>query len=164
MQPATSSLNLHYLWGGHKGCCLPCGFELNFVDHFACLNWANLCRFQLPPLLTLLRQGIEKYSGYVPLNSFQCDHASWWLHASVVPSHGVVMGTSLQGLNLPRLPINLFPSSSHAHLMAMSDYSPFSSVIYSMSKMLPPPMIKRYSKSSQPVWFYKDENRSKNNF
>ena len=46
-------------------------------------------------------------NGYVLLNPFQCDHASWWLHAGVVPSHGVAMDTSLFGLNLPRLPFNL---------------------------------------------------------
>ena len=33
---------------------------------------------------------IMGWSGeYVPLNSFQCDSASWWLHATVVPLTGL---------------------------------------------------------------------------
>ena len=36
-----------------------------------------------------------------------------------------------------------------------NDHLPFSSVINSISKILPPPLMKRWSKFAQPVWFLK---------
>lgn len=56
---------------------------------------------------------------YVLLNSFPCESASWWVHAGVVPAHGVAIDTSLQGLNLFRIPSYIQGTSSQALLLAM---------------------------------------------
>ena len=56
----------------------------------------------------------------VPLNSFPCENANWWVHAGVVPAHDVAISTSLLGLNLFRIPSNIQGTSSQALLLAMS--------------------------------------------
>ena len=89
--------------------CTPANFSYKF---FKCMTFglctsgvtANLCGFWLPafPSPFWVCASVSMGSGeYFPLNFLQCDGASWRLHAGVVPTRGVAMGTSL--LSLRRL-------------------------------------------------------------
>ena len=91
-----------------------------FADSCRSLS-ANLCRFWLPPsglrvLVSILWSG--KYD--FPLNSFQCDGASWLAAAWVVHARRVVRDTSMLCLDCIRPPANTLGTNSQAHLLVMT--------------------------------------------
>ena len=53
----------------------------------------NLCRFWLQALPSLF--GVVRWVNMGSGEFLQCDNASWWLHARVVPARRVAMDTSL---------------------------------------------------------------------
>ena len=75
-------------------CISCCHFELIFADLVLKSIFADSGSKPFPPFLGLC---IGKYGvGWVFSTEFlQCDNASWWLHARVIPARRVAMDTSL---------------------------------------------------------------------
>ena len=109
--------NMHAWWP--QGFTLPCADESAIFAICSCFAIIavflhcfarKFATLPLPPLL-----------GVFPLKFVQCDGASWWPQAGLVPTHKVAMETSLQCLILAQdPPPTILGTSSQAHLLAMS--------------------------------------------
>ena len=67
-------------------------FELTFADLLLKWIFADSSSQPIPPLLCIGKYG---FRWVFSTDFFQCDGASWWMHAGVVPAYRVAMDTSL---------------------------------------------------------------------
>ena len=105
-------------------CYLPLWLWDDLCRSFCCLSWVFSLQSPASIHICLL---FSSSGGYVSLNSYPSDGASWWLHAGVVPAHGVTTETSLLCMNLHRLLTNLQgtrPQDHHEFKLRESLWNP----------------------------------------